>query len=155
MATAYLKCTANFTVKDKEGEDTIKARCGQFNIEGIKVNLIEDKQSLGSVTFPIYKKDMVKGGVMEFIISDNQITINIDAIFKCSIRPNYIDNFLNPDFIWYFDNFLEDFIINNKSRVSIDGLKVESRLVKNRFTGDFTEDLNLLNISTKLTKAEF
>lgn len=151
MSIGYLKCVANFTLKDKENEKSIKIQNDELNISGMRVCTID--KDLKEVSFRIQKKDIVTGN-MDFNFIDNKVLVNIDAILKINIKSIVTDEFFNPNSKWIFNELLGE---NMQSIYAdyVDGLEVETVIRQNRFIGEYSEDMYLLNITTKNKKTEF
>lgn len=150
MAIGFLKCVANFTLKDSEDEKSIKIQNDELNINGLEV-LIDTEPS--QISFRIQKKDIVTGN-MDFKFIDDKVIVSVDAIFKVNVKSGYTNEFLDPSLKWIFNKLLGE---NGKFIQAdyVDGLKVETVIRKNHFIGEYSEDKYLLNIITKNKKIEF
>jgi hypothetical protein len=151
MPNVFLKVNSNFLTEKVEDPNL---PIDQFNNKEAKIELEMSTDGLVSVGFNVSLENLVSG---KFTISDSEKALNIccQGTFKLSIRPQYMDMFLDLNRVWTCPGLRYKAKDGSSEFVRVaSGLDIQIEKFKNRFGNECESRKCIIPVRTALKAKE-
>lgn len=149
MATVYFKVKESFLVGDKDGQEPILDQFKSAPGDTIKLSILRGpgRAGLGFEAGP----HNLEEGDLSISAEEEGLQVNVEGIFKVSLKPDYEEDFFNQESKWEFEGIqVGEFGPNLLGEVK-EGLEEEAYEFKNRM-GSGTAIRHLMQVTTSDSK---
>ena len=149
MATVYFKVKESFLVGDKDGQEPILDQFKSAPGDTIQLSILRGpgRAGLGFEAGP----HNLEEGDLSISAEEEGLQVNVEGIFKVSLKPDYEEDFFNQESKWEFECIqVGEFGPNLLGEVK-EGLEEEAYEFKNRM-GSGTAIRHLMQVTTSDSK---
>ena len=149
MATVYFKVKESFLVGDKDGQEPILDQFKSAPGDTIQLSILRGpgRAGLGFEAGP----HNLEEGDLSISAEEEGLQVNVEGIFKVSLKPDYEEDFFNQESKWQFTGIAEGEFGPNLLGEVKEGLEEETYEFKNRM-GSGTAIRHLMQVTTSDSK---
>ena len=148
MATVYFKVKESFLVGDKDGQEPILDQFKSAPGDTIQLSILRGpgRAGLGFEAGP----HNLEEGDLSISAEEEGLQVNVEGIFKVSLKPDYEEDFFNQESKWEFVGIEGGELGHLRGEVK-EGLEEEAYEFKNRM-GSGTAIRHLMQVTTSDSK---